>query len=160
MAELLMRMFSKITLVLTLLLFVGVTVAPAQPLRQGGGAGLLRLAERGDARAQTRLGFMLANGRGAPQNYAEAAYWYRRAAEQGEPDAQYLLGICFDLAQGVPRDWVEAHKWFNLSASRTAKSDEREHRARMRDAIESKLTNQQLKVAQSLALAWRPKRER
>ena len=42
------------------------------------------LAERGDASAQSYLGFMFETGRGVPQNYTEAAMWYRRAAEQGD----------------------------------------------------------------------------
>src|SRR5262245_42788213 len=124
------------------------------------GYGLIRLAERGDARAQTRLGFMLATGRGAPQNLIESAYWYRRAAEQGDPDAQYFLGECYDLGHGVPVDWILAHKWLNLSAARTQPGDERAHRARMRDAIASKLSREQVALAQELALAWRPRPER
>src|SRR5436190_89785 len=42
-------------------------------------------AERGNPRAQAFLGFMYQYGRGVPQNYALATYWYRRAAEQGNP---------------------------------------------------------------------------
>ncbi len=156
-----MQKASQIALGVTLLALVGVTAAPAQSLRQGaGGPGVVRLAERGDARAQTRLGFMLATGRGVPQNFIEAAYWYQRAAEQGDPDAQYLLGVCYDFGKGVPEDWVQAHKWLNLSASRTRAGEEREHRAKTRDAIASKLNRPGVAAAQSLAVAWRPKPER
>src|SRR5258708_3755554 len=126
-----MQKASQIALGVTLLALVGVTAAPAQSPRQGAGApGVVQHAQRGDARAQTRLGFMLATGQGVPQNFAEATYWYQRAAEQGDPDAQYLLGVCYDLGKGVPLDWVQAHKWLNLSASRT-RGEEREHRAKM-----------------------------
>jgi len=39
---------------------------------------LFRLAaEQGYASAQNNLGFMYAYGRGVPQDYAEAAKWYR-----------------------------------------------------------------------------------
>jgi hypothetical protein len=156
-----MQKASRIALGVTLLALVGTSAAPAQSLRQdAGGPSIVRLAERGDAQAQTRLGFMLATGRGLPQNFAEAAYWYRRAAEQGDPDAQYLLGVCHDLGKGVPVDWVQAHKWLNLSAGRTRAGEEREHRARMRDAIASKLSRAELAAAQRLAIAWRPKPER
>ena len=34
------------------------------------------LAEKGNPRAQFNLGFMYANGRGVPKNYAEALKWY------------------------------------------------------------------------------------
>ena len=37
-------------------------------------------AERGDARAQTRLGFMFSAGRGVEQDFKEAAKWFRKAA--------------------------------------------------------------------------------
>src|SRR4051812_8836960 len=47
------------------------------------------LAERGNPSAQAYLGFMFETGRGVPQNYTEAAMWYRRAAEQGDSLAQY-----------------------------------------------------------------------
>ena len=147
-----------IAVAVTLLALLEVPAVSAQsPLN---GSGLVRLAERGDARAQTRLGYRLAIGWGVPQSDPEAAYWYRRAAEQGAPDAQYLLGVCFDLGKGVPIDFVLAHKWLNLAASRTKAGDEREHRARMRDALRTKLTFLELDIAQSLAIAWRPKRER
>ena len=75
------------------------------------------LAERGDPAAQTYLGFMFETGRGVPQNYTEAAMWYRRAAEQGDGLAQYSLGLLYDKGQGVPRDIVEASKWLNLSTA-------------------------------------------
>ncbi len=41
------------------------------------------LAEQGYAPAQYNIGSMYKNGHGVPQDYAEAARWYRRAAEQG-----------------------------------------------------------------------------
>ena len=36
------------------------------------------------SRARFTLGVMYGEGRGVPQDYAEAARWYRRAAEQGD----------------------------------------------------------------------------
>ena len=74
-----------------------------------------RFAERGEPAAQTYLGFMFETGRGVPQNYTEAAMWYRRAAEQGDSLAQYSLGLLYDRGQGVPQDIVEASKWLNLA---------------------------------------------
>ena len=38
-------------------------------------------------------------GQGVPQNYTEAAKWYRLAAEQGNAQAQYNLGFLY--AEGV-----------------------------------------------------------
>jgi TPR repeat protein len=117
------------------------------------------LAERGDDRAQAILGYMFANGRGVPQNYIEAANWYRRASEQGNPTAQYNLGLIYDKGQGVPQDYVEAFKWLDLAVGR-ASGRAREDWARIRDAVASKLSLVQLTEGQRRALEWRPVRER
>ena len=42
------------------------------------------LAEQGDVSAQYNLGIIYANGRGVPENDAEAVKWYSKAAEQGD----------------------------------------------------------------------------
>jgi uncharacterized protein len=80
------------------LLLSTIGVAEAQSVRQGVSALnrqdyasashiFIPLAEQGVAAAQSYLGFMFETGRGAPQNYTEAAMWYRRAAEQGDSSA-------------------------------------------------------------------------
>ena len=74
------------------------------------------LAEQGDARAQTNLGDMYADGRGVAQDYAEALKWYRLAAEQGDAHTQANLGVMYAEGQGVARDDAEAVKWFRLAA--------------------------------------------
>lgn len=125
---------------------------------QGSAAVLMRRASLGHAAAQTRLGFMYATGRGMPQHLGEAAYWYRRAAEQGDGRAQYFLGLSYDKGRGVLQDLVLAHKWLNLSAA-IARGEDREHIVRLRDAVASKMTFQQLMMAEQLALQWRPVRE-
>jgi TPR repeat protein len=102
---------------------------------------------------------MFETGRGVPQNYTEAAMWYRRAAEQGDSLAQYSLGLLYDRGQGVPRDIVEANKWLNLSAS-AAPPGAREARVRLRDAVTSKMTRGEIARARLRALEWVPTRER
>jgi TPR repeat protein len=49
------------------------------------------LAEQGDARAQTAVGRLYAQGRGVPRDYAAATGWYRKAAEQGDDEAHEAL---------------------------------------------------------------------
>ena len=150
-----------------LLLQVG---AQAQSLRQGVSAFnrqdyvqasrvFIPLAERGNPSAQTYLGFMFETGRGVPQNYTEAAMWYRRAAEQGDSQAQYSLGLLYDHGQGVPRDVVEASKWLNLSTA-GAPRRAREARARIRDAVTTKMTRGEIARARLRALEWAPTVER
>jgi len=74
------------------------------------------LAEQGVARAQYNLGIMYDNGRGVPENDAEAVKWYRKAAEQGVADAQYNLGVTYEVGQVVPQSYAEAAKWFRKAA--------------------------------------------
>jgi uncharacterized protein len=116
------------------------------------------LAEQGNPAAQSYLGLLFETGRGVPQNYTEAAMWYRRAAEQGDSLAQYSLGLLYDRGQGVPQDIVEASKWLNLSTA-AAPPQAREARARIRDAVASKMTRGEIALARSRALQWTPSRE-
>jgi uncharacterized protein len=117
------------------------------------------LAEHGDPAAQTYLGFMFETGRGVPKNFTEAAMWYRRAAEQGDSLAQYSLGLLYDRGQGVPQDVVEANKWLNLSTAASPRRA-REARARIRDAVTSKMTRGEIARARLRALEWVPTGER
>ena len=73
-------------------------------------------AEQGVALAQFSLGRGYYDGRGVPQDYAEAVKWYRLAAEQGDADAQFTVGRMYSKGQGVPQDYGEAVKWFRLAA--------------------------------------------
>lgn len=142
------------------------TAAQAQSFRQGVSAFnrhdymqasqvFIPLAERGNPSAQAYLGFMFETGRGVPLNYTEAAMWYRRAAEQGDSLAQYSLGLLYDKGFGVPRDIVEANKWLNLSTA-GAPRQAREARARIRDAVTTKMTRGEIARARLRALEWAP----
>ena len=74
-----------------------------------------RAAEQDNA-AQFKLGVGYDNGYGVPQDYAEAARWYRRAAEQGNAVAQFRLGVMYDNGYGVPQDYAEAARWYRRAA--------------------------------------------
>ena len=74
------------------------------------------LAEKGDAQAQFKLGFMYDRGNGVPQDFQEAASWYRKAAEQGNAPAQFYLGQIYDLGKGVEQDYKEAAIWYSKAA--------------------------------------------
>ena len=120
---------------------------------------MLRLARRGDARAQTYLGFMYATGMGVPQNFSEAAYWMRLAADHGRPEAQYLLGLMYDKGHGVRQDFIEAEVWLNLAAAH-ADRGQRDYWAHVRDAVAGKLTLAERDDAQRRAFEWSPISER
>jgi TPR repeat protein len=68
------------------------------------------------SKLQYVLGVLLESGQGVPQDYEQAAEWYRKAAEQGDPDAQYSLGWLYMAGQGAPQDYAQAAGWFRKSA--------------------------------------------
>jgi uncharacterized protein len=95
---------------------------------------------------------MYNNGEGVPQDYAEAAKWYRLAAEQGLVFAQNNLGLMYaEGHDGVSRDYVTAHKWFSLSAAQGYQDAENS-----RDILVQHMTPAQIIEAQKLAREWRP----
>ena len=110
-------------------------------------------ANAGDADAQYNLGASYYLGQGVPQDYAQAAAWYRKAAEQGHADAQFNLGAAYGIGEGVPEDYVESHKWLNLAASR-ASAEKQKQFAETRDGVAQLMTPAQLAEAQKLAREW------
>jgi TPR repeat protein len=114
---------------------------------------LTAAASRGNARAQGRLGFMYENGFGVPQNYAAAADLYRSAAAQGDTFAQSRLGLSYDKGHGVPQNAILSYKWLDLAAAK-APSRQRDFYRRLRDAVASKMSSDQIVEGQRLALMW------
>ena len=114
------------------------------------------LAEQGDVRAQTFLGFMYDQGLGVPQDYKTAVKWYTFAAKTGDAGkqyhrymrltAQYNLGLMYDEGRGVIQDYVRAHMWFNIAASSGDKD-----MVKKRDIVAGKMTPSQLEKSQNLA---------
>jgi TPR repeat protein len=129
----------------------GALAGQGSHLRYNAVGAVMASAAGGNPAAQARLGSMYSNGRGVPQNYFEAAKWYFRAAEQGEGEAQRALGMLYNKGEGVPKDLMLAYMWLNLSAAQGVDSD---FRTRLRDAIASKMTAQQVQVAQRMSLDW------
>ena len=76
-----------------------------------------KAADQGDARAQRALGAACATGRGAKQDYEQAAEWFRKAAEQGDFAAQRNLGYLYLHGEGVEKDNAEARKWLEKAAA-------------------------------------------
>ena len=74
------------------------------------------LAEDGNAKAESILGFAYYRGRGVPQNDAEAATWFKRAADQGEAASRFTLGVMYGEGRGVPQDFAEAARWYRRAA--------------------------------------------
>ena len=79
-------------------------------------------AEKGDADAQFILGFLYDEGKGVPQDSAEAAKWYERAVKQGNKAARHNLGLMGDQSQ-VSKDRAEMGKWHRRAAKRGNAAD-------------------------------------
>jgi TPR repeat protein len=110
-----------------------------------------------NARAQAELGFRYENGFGVPQSYAAAADLYRSAASKGNAFAQSRLGLSYDKGHGVPQDVILSYKWLNLATAH-AQGRERDYYQRLRDAVASKMSSEQIVEGQRLALLWTPER--
>jgi uncharacterized protein len=118
---------------------------------------LTPLALRGNAKAQAMLGFMYEHGFGEPQAYVAAVGLYRPAAISGDAFAQCMLGLMYDKGYGVDEDFVLAYKWLDLAVAHTSLR-QRDYYRRLRDAVASKMSNEQIAEGQRLALLWAPGR--
>ena len=76
-------------------------------------------AASGDAEAQDELGRIYQYGVGIPQDYAQAAEWFRKAAEQGNVDAQVRLGSRYFNGEGVQQDYKQAAYWYSKAAGKS-----------------------------------------
>lgn len=74
-----------------------------------------RAAEQGHAGAEYNLGYLYREGKGVPQDNAEALSWFRKAADHGSADAQYALGVIYADGTGVPADNEAAASWFDAA---------------------------------------------
>ncbi|MAW34293.1 MAG: hypothetical protein CMK56_07790 [Proteobacteria bacterium] len=70
------------------------------------------LAEKGDAEAQSLLGWMYFRGEGVAKSNKSALQWYVLAAEKGNHGAQFNLGFMYHQGHGVPLDYSEAVRWY------------------------------------------------
>ena len=80
------------------------------------GGALRSAAAKGDAAAEYEIAQRFAEGRGVPENLAEAADWYDRAAKQGLPIAQFRLGAFYEKGFGVKKDLDMARRLYTAAA--------------------------------------------
>ena len=113
------------------------------------------LARRGNTKALGLLGFLYEHGFGEPQAYPAAADLYAEGAARGDPFAQAMLGLMYDKGHGVPQNFVLAYKWLDLAAAH-ASGRPRDVYARLRDAVASKMSPNEVVEGQRLALYWTP----
>jgi len=65
---------------------------------------LRKMAQKGDAEAQSDVGWIYEKGRGVQTNREEAIKWYRKSADQGYARGQFLLLMTYTDDFGVPAD--------------------------------------------------------
>ena len=70
-------------------------------------------AEKGLANAQSRLGYMYAEGLGVTQDSEKSEHWYRMAANQGDIDAMFSLG---NIYYGIRNDFNTAFHYYSDAA--------------------------------------------
>ena len=73
-----------------------------------------------DPQAQYKRGTDYWYGSGVPQDYVEAANWFRKAAERGYADAQYRLAQMLAIGQGIRQDETEAANWYRKGPNRVS----------------------------------------
>ncbi len=89
-------------------------------------------AKAGDATAQTAVGMLYYQGRGAAgQDYKEAFFWLHKAADQGIYAAQRTVAEMYTAGQGTQRDAA-------LASIYTARADEQKHDIERRQDFEER----------------------
>ncbi len=77
-------------------------------------------AQRGNPRTQFNVALAYYNGtyQGHPivQNYAKAAYWFKKCAPRGNVAAEFYLGRCYQAGLGVAVNYAKAAAWYQSSA--------------------------------------------
>ncbi len=73
-------------------------------------------ADLGDAEGMMGMNWIYGNGKGVPENDAEAHRWRRMAAEHGSTDAMDVLAYDYEHGEGVTQDYTEAMRWHRKAA--------------------------------------------
>ena len=76
-----------------------------------------KLADAGDAMAQTRLAWAYEAGRGVEPDLQEAARRFELAAQAGNAEAQYALAVMLRTGRGRALDLQQSAQWLDRSAA-------------------------------------------
>ena len=108
----------------------------------------LKAAIQDDARAQFAIAEMYRDGLGVQKSEKQATTWFLEAADHGFPKAQYVVGLMYAKGEGVSQDFIQAYKWLFLAGDVAINN---------RQWLEEKMSPEQIKKAQTLALEWQAK---
>ena len=78
--------------------------------------GFFDAAEKGDAIAQFKVGYMYYYGQGPAENYESAFEWFMKSALQGFAPAEHKIGFMYEDGEGTERNFEEAVKWYQKAA--------------------------------------------
>jgi localization factor PodJL len=104
--------------------------------------------------AQFLLAQAFANGRGVPMNAPWAARWYGKAAAHGLPEAQYAYGVVHSAGLGLPQNPERGYAWLRIAEGNGYKEAHR-----VADALEGKMSPEQLASAKVRVAAFEPRSE-
>ncbi len=115
----------------------------------------LRLAQRGEPKAQFYLGALYAQGVGVSQSDAEAFRWFLSAAEHGHSQARLVVGELYAIGRGVAKNNVDAYKWASAAATGASPAETRRSAQRLLDLLAGRMTGADIdegkRLAQSIA---------
>ena len=99
--------------------FGAVQVPPSEKLPDAiAGPALRAAALKGDATAAYEIAMRFADGKGATQNFDEAAKWFDRAAQAGVVPAIFRLGTFYEKGLSVKKDADIARRYYLQAAER------------------------------------------
>jgi TPR repeat protein len=75
-----------------------------------------KAADVGNTEAMMGMSWIYGNGRGVPQDDAEALRWRKMSAEHGNAVAMWVVGVNYEEGKVVPQDYAEAMRWYKKSA--------------------------------------------
>lgn len=81
-------------------------------------------AEKGNKKAQYRLGRCYEKGHGVEKNMATAIQWYQKSVKQDYSKAQYRLGKCYMKGKGMAADEKKARSLLKKAISNPKGGDE------------------------------------
>lgn len=72
---------------------------------------LLPAAQKGNKKAQYRVGRCYDKGHGVTEDNQKAYQWYLKGAQQGHAKSQYQLAKCYMKGKGIAKDTEKAKTW-------------------------------------------------
>ena len=77
---------------------------------------LIKLAEKGDVKAQSELADAYLKGKGVKRSFQDAALWLEKVAQAGDAQAQYQLAHLYLEGKGVSKSDENAAEWLSKAA--------------------------------------------